>query len=241
VLFRSGPIRRRHPVEVRDAQFLRANTDRTTKITVPGPFTMSQQAVDEFYGDEAKMAMAFAEALNEEIHDLVAAGADVIQVDEPYLQARSEKAQRFAVQAINRALQDVRATTVVHTCFGYGAIVKNKAIGAGYPFLEALRNTAADQVSIEAAQPRLDLSVLDRMGDKVMMVGVIDLGAEEVETAEVVADRIRQALRYLPPERLVVAPDCGMKYLTRASAYGKLRAMVEGARAVRAELGVLSA
>lgn len=232
-----GPIRRRRPVEVRDVRFLRANTDRTVKITVPGPFTMSQQAVDEYYRDEARMAMDFAAALNEEIHDLVAAGADVVQIDEPYLQARAEKARTFAVEAINRALRDVQATTVLHTCFGYGAIVRSKQAGASYPFLEELRDTLADQISIEAAQPRLDLSVLARMDGKTMMVGVLDLGTEEVETAEVVAERIRAALRHIPAERLVVAPDCGMKYLPRPVAFAKLRAMVDGARLVRAELG----
>ena len=232
-----GPIRRRYPVEVRDVAFLRANTDRLIKITVPGPFTMGQQAVDDHYDDERRMTMDFAVALNEEIHDLVAAGADVVQVDEPYIQARSEKARRFAIEAVNRALEGVRVTTVLHTCFGYGAIVKNKSANE-YPFLEELRDTAADQISIEAAQPRLDLSVLERMGDKTMVVGVIDLGTEAVESPEVVADRIRTALRYIPAERLVVAPDCGMKYLSRGAAFGKLKAMADAARTVRAELGV---
>jgi len=231
-----GPIRRRHAVEVRDVQFLRANTDRTIKITVPGPFTMSQQAVDDHYGDERRMALDFAVALNEEIHDLVAAGADVVQIDEPYLQARADKARAFGVEVINRALKGVRAVTALHTCFGYGAIVKDKSAGK-YPFLEELRDTAADQISIEAAQPKLDLSVLARMGGKTMIVGVIDLGTEEVETPELVAERIRAALRHIPVERLIVAPDCGMKYLTRRSAFGKLQAMAEAARRVRAELG----
>ena len=231
-----GPIRRRHPVEVRDVEFLRANTERTIKITVPGPFTMSQQAVDDHYGDERRMAMDFAVAVNEEIHDLVAAGADVVQVDEPYIQARSEKARGFAIEAVNRALEGVRATTILHTCFGYGAIVKNKSVNE-YPFLEELRDSAADQISIEAAQPELDLSVLERMGDKTMMVGVIDLGTEAVESPEVVADRIRAALRYIPAERLIVAPDCGMKYLSRAAAFGKLKAMADAARTVRAGVG----
>lgn len=231
-----GPIRRREPVEVRDVQFLRAHTRRAIKITVPGPFTMSQQAVDDYYGDEVRLAMALADALNEEIRDLEAAGADVIQIDEPYMQARADRARAFAVEAINRALHGVRATTVLHTCFGYGAIVKGKAVGAAYPFLEELRDTTVQQVSIEAAQPRLDLSVLERMGDKVMMVGVIDLGTETVETPDEVAERVRAALRHLPPERLVLAPDCGMKYLPRAAALGKLQALVEGTRQVRREL-----
>jgi 5-methyltetrahydropteroyltriglutamate--homocysteine methyltransferase len=228
-----GPIRRRVPVEVRDVRFLRANTDRTIKITVPGPFTMSQQAVDNYYGDERRMAMDFAAALNEEIHDLVAAGADVVQIDEPYMQARVEKARAFAVEAINRALDGVQVTTVLHTCFGYGALVKHKSANE-YPFLEELRDTVVDQISIEAAQPKLDLSVLGRMGGKTMMVGVLDLGTADVERVEVVADRIRAALRHIPAERLVVAPDCGMKYLPRAPAVGKLEAMVEAARVVRA-------
>ena len=231
-----GPIRRRHPVEVRDVQLLRANTDRTIKITVPGPFTMSQQAVDEHYGDERQMALDYAAALNEEIRDLVAAGADVIQIDEPYMQARVEKARAFAIEAINRALEGVHATTVLHTCFGYGALVKNKSADE-YPFLEELKETAVEQISIEAAQPKLDLSALRRMGDKTMMVGVIDLGSAEVESVETVAARIRAALNHIPAERLVLAPDCGMKYLPRAAAFGKLRAMVEAARIVRSELG----
>jgi 5-methyltetrahydropteroyltriglutamate--homocysteine methyltransferase len=230
-----GPIRRLRPVEVRDVEFLRANTDRPIKITVPGPFTMARQAVDEHYGDEAALAMAYAAAVNEEVHDLVAAGADVVQIDEPYLQARPDRAREFAVPAINRALEGVRATTVLHTCFGYAAIVKNKQVGMGYPFLEDLTQTSVDQISIEAAQPRLDLSVLDQMGDKTMVVGVIDLSTDEVEPVDVVQERIRAALEHLPPARLVLAPDCGMKYLPRASAFGKLKTMVEAARVVRSE------
>jgi 5-methyltetrahydropteroyltriglutamate--homocysteine methyltransferase len=233
-----GPIRRARPVEVRDVQFLRANTDLPIKITVPGPFTMARQAVDEHYGDEAALAMAYAAAVNAEIHDLVAAGADVVQIDEPYLQARPDKAREFAVPAINRALEGVQATTVLHTCFGYAAIVKDKsAAAAGYPFLEELTQTSVDQISIEAAQPRLDLSVLERMGDKTMVVGVIDLSSAEVEPVSLVEERIRAALRFLPPERLVLAPDCGMKYLPRASASGKLKVMVQAARAVRGDVG----
>jgi 5-methyltetrahydropteroyltriglutamate--homocysteine methyltransferase len=234
-----GPIRRRQPVEQRDVAFLRAHTTRTIKITVPGPFTMTQQAVDDYYGDEARLAMAFAEALNDEIHDLVAAGADVIQIDEPYLQARVEKARSFAIPAINRALEGVHAPTVLHTCFGYGAIVPGKQTGVSYPFLEELTETTVDQISIEAAQPRLDLAVLERMGPKSMMVGVLDLGTEEVETVDVVAERIRAALPHIDPRHLVVAPDCGMKYLTRASAFGKLQAMVQAARTVRSELAAI--
>jgi 5-methyltetrahydropteroyltriglutamate--homocysteine methyltransferase len=231
-----GPIRRRAPVEQRDVEFLRAHTDRPIKITVPGPFTMTQQAVDDYYGDEARLALDFAGALNDEIHDLVQAGVDVIQIDEPYLQARVEQARAYAIPAINRALDGVRVATVLHTCFGYGALVPGKQVGVSYPFLEELGQTAVDQISIEAAQPRLDLSVLERMGDKTMIVGVLDLGTEDIETADVVAERIRAALRHIEARRLVLAPDCGMKYLSRQAAFGKLQAMVEAARTVRAEL-----
>jgi len=231
-----GPIRRQKPIEQRDVEFLRAHTSKPIKITVPGPFTMTQQAVDDYYGDEAVLAMAFADAVNDEIHDLVAAGADLIQVDEPYLQARVEKARSFAVPAINRALRGVEATTVLHTCFGYGALVPGKQTGMSYPFLEELTETIVDQISIEAAQPQLDLGVLEHMGDKVIMVGVLDLGTEDVETPDVVAERIRQALRHIEPHRLVLAPDCGMKYLSRAAAFGKLQALVAAARVVRSEL-----
>lgn len=234
-----GPIRRRQPVNVRDAQVLRAATDRAIKLTVPGPFTMSQQAVDEHYGDESKAAMDYAAALNEEIHDLVAAGIDVIQIDEPYMQARVEKARAFAIPAIDRALEGVTVPTVLHTCFGYGVLVGNKEDQAyrAYAFLEELADSTVDQVSIEAAQPKLDLSVLGRMGDKTIVLGVIDCGTEEVETVETVAGRIRAALRHLPPERLVLAPDCGMKYLPRAAAFAKLKAMADAAQLVRAEMG----
>jgi 5-methyltetrahydropteroyltriglutamate--homocysteine methyltransferase len=234
-----GKIARRQPVNVRDVQVLRAATEHAIKITVPGPFTMSQQAVDEYYGDDEKAALDYAVALNEEIHDLVAAGADVVQIDEPYMQARLDKARAFAIPVINRALAGVTATTILHTCFGYGALVGTKDDDAyqAYPFLEELKDSAADQISIEAAQPQLDLSVLERMGDKTIVLGVIDLGSDEVESVEIVADRIRAALQHLPPERLVLAPDCGMKYLSRAAAFGKLKAMADAARIVRRELG----
>jgi len=231
-----GPIRRRHPVEVRDVEFLRASTDRQIKITVPGPFTMTQQAVDDYYGDDARLAMDFAVAVNDEIRDLVAAGADVIQIDEPYLQARVEQARLYAVPAINRALQGIEVPTVLHTCFGYGLVVKNKTVEGGYPFLQELLQTTVDQISIEAAQPNLDLSILERMGSMTMVVGVLDLGTPEVESQQVVEERIRAALRHLPAERLVLAPDCGMKYLPRASAFEKLEVMARAARTVRAEL-----
>jgi 5-methyltetrahydropteroyltriglutamate--homocysteine methyltransferase len=231
-----GPIRRREPVEARDVQFLRANTAKPIKITLPGPFTMTQQAVDDYYGDEARLAMDYAAAINDEIHDLVAAGADVIQIDEPYLQAHVDKARSFAIPVINRALEGVAVPTVLHTCFGYGMIVPGKQTGARYAFLEELTETAAQQISIEAAQPQLDLSVLRCMGHKTMMLGVLDLGTEEVETVDTVAERIRSALRHIDARRLVLAPDCGMKYLSRQSALDKLQAMVRAARLVRAEL-----
>jgi 5-methyltetrahydropteroyltriglutamate--homocysteine methyltransferase len=231
-----GPIRRKQPVEVRDVEFLRAHTDGPIKITVPGPFTMTQQAVDDFYGDEARLAMDFAVAVNAEIHDLVGAGADVVQIDEPYLQARVEAARQYAIDVINRALENVQATTVLHTCFGYGLVVKNKPTHVGYPFLEELAQTSADQISIEAAQPDLDLSVLERIRDKTMVVGVLDLGTVEIEPQELIEGRIRAALRHTEPRRLIIAPDCGMKYLPRRSAFEKLSAMARAAQNVRVEL-----
>ncbi|WP_426956702.1 5-methyltetrahydropteroyltriglutamate--homocysteine methyltransferase [Muricoccus radiodurans] len=229
-----GKIRRTRPVEVRDVEFLRANTDRLTKITLPGPFTLSQQAVDEHYGDEEAMAMDYAAAVNAEARDLKAAGVDVIQFDEPWMQARPEVAARFGVRALNRALEGIEGTTVVHLCFGYAAVVKDKP--SGYSFLPQLADTTAAQISIEAAQPKLDLGVLSDLSNKTIMLGVIDLGTPEVETAEVVADRIRAGLKHLPAERLVPAPDCGMKYLPRERAFGKLRALAGGAAIVRREL-----
>ena len=229
-----GPIRRTRPVEVRDVEFLVANTERRTKITLPGPFTMSQQAYDEHYRDEEAMAMDYAVAVNAEARDLKAAGIDVIQIDEPWMQARPEAAARFGIRALNRALEGLEGDTVVHLCFGYAAVVKDKP--AGYSFLPQLADCTAAQISIEAAQPKLDLSVLDELSGKTIMLGVIDLGSPEVETPEVVAGRIRAALERLPAERLVIAPDCGMKYLPRARAFGKLRAMAEGAAIVRREL-----
>ena len=230
----AGPIRRKGPVEVRDIQFLKKNTSRQAKITLPGPFTMAQQAQDDYYKDEEALALAFAAAVNEEIRDLKAAGADVVQIDEPWLQARPDKAARYGVKAINRALQGIGGTTVVHLCFGYAAAVKDKP--TGYSFLPQLADTTAAQISIEAAQPRLDLAVLKPIG-KTIMVGVIDLGSPQVETPQEVADRIRAALKHVPAERLVLAPDCGMKYLTREAAFGKLRSLAEGAAIVRKELG----
>ncbi len=230
-----GPIRRTRPVEKRDVEFLRAHTDRVIKATLPGPFTMSQQAQDDHYHDEEALAMALAEAVNEEVRDLFAAGADIVQLDEPYLQARSEKAARFAIKAINRALEGVTGTTALHTCFGYAHIVHERP--NGYPFLEPLADTSAEQISIESAQQKVDLGVLKSLGGKTLIVGVIDLSDESpVEEVETVEARIREALRYVAPQRLVVAPDCGMKYLPREKAFGKLRAMVEAAERVRSAI-----
>ncbi len=230
-----GKIRRRHPVEVRDAIFLRANTDRRIKITVPGPFTMAQQVQDEFYRDERAMAMDYADAVNAEIKDLFAAGADVVQIDEPWMEARAPKAKEYGIEALNRALDGVRGTTIVHICFGYAAMVKNKS--KSYSFLPELEQSRADQISIETAQPNLDCAVLEKLPSKTIVLGVIDLSDNAIETAATVAARIRRALPYVAPERIVVAPDCGMKYLSRDVAFGKLQAMVEGAAIVRREIG----
>jgi len=231
----AGPIRRRGAVEIRDVAFLRKNTSRKIKITLPGPFTMAQQAQDDYYKDEEALALAFAAAVNEELRDLKAAGADVVQIDEPWLQARPDRAARYGVKAINRALQGIPGTTIVHLCFGYAAAVKDKP--TGYSFLPQLEATTASQISIEAAQPRLDLGVLRELSTKTLMVGVIDLGTDRIESANEVADRARAALKHVPAERLVLAPDCGMKYLTREAAFGKLKALAEGAAIVRKELG----
>jgi 5-methyltetrahydropteroyltriglutamate--homocysteine methyltransferase len=229
-----GPIRRTRPVEVRDVEFLRAVTDRRIKITVPGPFTMTQQAQNDHYATDRELALAYAEAVNEELRDLKVAGADVVQIDEPYLQARPEAAREYAVEAIDRALEGIEGETVLHTCFGYAAIVHDRP--SGYPFLRELNDCRATHVSLEAAQPDLDPEVLRDLPDKTILLGVLDLGAEEVETPGVVAKRIRRALAVVPPERLVVAPDCGMKYLPRERAFRKLEAMVAGAQLVREEL-----
>src|ERR687895_2835031 len=229
-----GPIRRTRPVEVRDVEFLRSITERRIKITVPGPFTMTQQAQNDHYASDRDLALAYAEAVNEELRDLKAAGADVVQIDEPYLQARPEPAREYAVEAINRALDGIAGDTVLHTCFGYAHIVKDRL--TGYPFLRELGDCVATHLSLEAAQPSLDPEVLRDVRDKTILLGVLDLGAEEVETPEVVAERIRKALAVVAPEKLVVAPDCGMKYLPRQLAFRKLESMVAGARLVGAEL-----
>ena len=231
----AGKVRRRHAVEVRDVQFLRANTDRTIKMTVPGPFTMSQQAQNDFYGDEEELALDYAAAVNAEIKDLFAAGADIVQIDEPYMQARPEKARRYGIKALNRALDGVTGTTAVHICFGYAAIIHQRP--SGYSFLPELEGTAVRQVSIETAQSGLDCAVLERLASKTIILGVLDLSDMTIESPRTVADRIRRALPHAGAERIVVAPDCGLKYLPRDVAYGKMCAMVEGARMVRRELG----
>jgi 5-methyltetrahydropteroyltriglutamate--homocysteine methyltransferase len=231
-----GRIRRTRPVEVDDLRFLRARTDRTIKITLPGPFTMSQQAFNEAYEDEAELAMDLAAAVNAEVRDLFAAGADIVQIDEPWLQSRPDKARAFALPAINRALEGVDGTTALHTCFGYAHVVHDRP--SGYPFLGELSDCAADVLAIEAAQPRLDVSMLEPIAGKTVIVGVLDLSDPAAETAEQVAARIEAALRVIPAERLQVGPDCGMKYLPRELAFAKLRALVDGARLVRARRGL---
>jgi 5-methyltetrahydropteroyltriglutamate--homocysteine methyltransferase len=231
-----GKIRRTRVVEVRDMEFLRANTERTAKITLPGPFTMSQQAVNEFYRDEEELVMDYAAAVNAEARDLEKAGADIIQLDEPWLRNDPDAAKRVAVKAINRALEGLKVPTIVHLCFGYAALVPGETKPVGYSFLPQLADSVADAISIEAAQPKLDLGVLADLAPKQVLLGVIDLNSPVAESAEVVADRIRAGLAYLPPDKLVPAPDCGMKYLPRALAFAKLKALSEGAALVRASL-----
>jgi 5-methyltetrahydropteroyltriglutamate--homocysteine methyltransferase len=230
----TGKIRRRHPVEVRDVKFLRANTDRTIKITVPGPFTMSQQAQNDFYKDEQQMVLDYAAAVNAEIKDLFAAGADIVQIDEPYMQARPDKARQIGLNGLNAALEGVTGTTAVHICFGYAAIIHVRP--EGYSFLPELANSSVNQVSIETAQSGLDCKILETLPGKTIILGVLDLSTMAIEHPETVAARIRRALPYVPADRIVVAPDCGLKYLPRDVAYGKMCAMVEGAKIVRAEL-----
>jgi 5-methyltetrahydropteroyltriglutamate--homocysteine methyltransferase len=229
-----GPIRRLHPVEVRDVEFLRAHTDRTIKITLPGPFTMSRQAKNEYYKDEEELVMDYAAAVNAEIRDLKAAGADVIQLDEPWLQARPEEARRLALPAIDRAFDGISGPTALHLCFGYAYVSRDKP--NGYSFLSELTGTRVGQISIEAAQPNLDLGNLDDLGDKIVIFGAISMGDPRPETPEIVAGRIRAALEHVPPERLIPAPDCGMKYLPRDIAFAKLKALADGAGIVRREL-----
>ncbi|MGE5271557.1 MAG: hypothetical protein ACM3JG_17995 [Thiohalocapsa sp.] len=229
-----GRIRRKRPVEVRDAEFLVRHARHATKITVPGPFTLSQQVQNEFYKDEAELAMDYAAAINEELRELKATGVDVVQLDEPWVRAAPDKAARYGVAAMNRALEGIPGPSVVHICLGYGHLVRNKP--SGYAFLPQLAASLASQVSLEAAQPRLDLGVLTELSEKTILLGVLDLGDRTIETAEQVAARLREGLRHVAAERLVAAPDCGMKYLPRAVACGKLQALAAGAAIVRREL-----
>ncbi len=227
-------VRRLHPVQVRDVEFLRANTDRKIKITVPGPFTMTQLSQNDFYKDEEALAHDLAAAVNEEIRDLFAAGADVVQIDEPYMQAYPDKARQYALGALNRALEGLTGTTAVHICFGYAALVPGRP--PAYAFLSELSACSVRQISIETAQSKLDCSVLSQLPGKNIILGVIDLSTHEVETPQVVAERIERALPFISPDRIIVAPDCGMKYLPRPVAFGKMRAMVEGAKLVREKI-----
>jgi 5-methyltetrahydropteroyltriglutamate--homocysteine methyltransferase len=229
-------IKRTRAVEVRDMQFLRRNTQHTAKITLPGPFTMSQQAINEFYKDADEMVMDYAVAVNAEAHDLVAAGADIIQLDEPWLRNDPDAAKRIAVKAINRALEGLRVPTIVHLCFGYAALVPGETKPVGYSFLPQLADSTAEQISIEAAQPKLDLGVLKELAPKKVLLGVIDLNDPKAETPQVVAERIRAGLQHVAVDKLIPAPDCGMKYLLREVAFAKLEALSKGAAIVRQEL-----
>ena len=228
-----GPIERRHPVQVRDVKYLRANTSRPVKVTVPGPFTMSQQAQNDVYESDAELALAYAAVVNDEIADLFAAGADIVQIDEPYMQARPEEAREYGIAALQRALDGIAGTTAVHICFGYAAIIHDRP--SAYSFLPELAAVDCDQISIETAQSGIDPAILETLPGKRIILGVIDLDDEAVESPEAVAGRIRRALPYKRPQELVAAPDCGMKYLPRDSAYGKLESLVAGAAAVRDE------
>ncbi|MFP6735979.1 MAG: 5-methyltetrahydropteroyltriglutamate--homocysteine methyltransferase [Rhodospirillales bacterium] len=230
----TGPIRRKHPVEVADVKFLRTHTDRRIKMTVPGPFTMSQQAQNDFYDSETALALDYAAAVNEEAKDLFAAGADIVQFDEPYMQARPDKAREYGLEALNRALDGLAGETAVHICFGYAAIIHERP--EGYSFLPEFSGCSADCISIETAQSELDCAVLETLPDKKIILGVIDLLDLEVETPEIVAERIRRALPHCPAEQIIVAPDCGLKYLPRDVAFGKIKAMALGAAMVRHEL-----
>lgn len=226
-----GPLKRLRPVEVDDLKFLRAHTDKQIKITVPGPFTMSEQAQDDFYGDSEAVAMAYAECVREEITDLFAAGADIVQIDEPWMQSRPEKARQYGLSALNAALEGIQGETAVHICFGYAAVMQAKP--PGYSFLSELRACRCRQVSMETAQPNLDCAVLGELDNKRLMVGCIDLSDPAVESPEIVVGRIERALKYVKPENIILAPDCGMKYLPRDSADGKMRAMVQAAKILR--------
>ncbi len=228
-----GKIRRKHPVELEDLLFLKRNTEHKVKMTVPGPFTMSQQAQNDYYKSEEEAAMDYAAAVNQEIKDLFAAGADIVQIDEPYMQARPEKARQYGLKALNAALDGVRGVTAVHICFGYAAIIHARP--TGYSFLPEFAQCSCQQVSIETAQSNLDCSVLQKLPGKKIMVGVLNLDDMAVETPEQVVERAKRALKYLKPEDMILAPDCGMKYLPREIAFGKMKAMVEGARLLRAQ------
>jgi 5-methyltetrahydropteroyltriglutamate--homocysteine methyltransferase len=229
-----GKVRRKHAVEVRDLQFLRANTERKIKITAPGPFTMTQQAQNDFYPREEDLALDYAAAVNEEIKDLFAAGADIVQLDEPYMQARAEKARQYGLATLQRALDGVTGTTGLHICFGYAAIIHERP--SGYSFLPELAQSPVRQISIETAQSSLDCSVLQKLPDKTIALGVLDLSTNEIETPETVAARIRRALPFVRPDHLIISSDCGLKYLPRNVAFGKMKAMVDGAKIVRSEL-----
>ena len=230
-----GPVRRVGPVEINDLRFLKANTQLESKITLPGPFTLSKQASDEYYGDPEALAMAYAEAVNAEALDLQAAGADVIQLDEPWLREDPDGANRYGIKVINRALEGITTTTAIHLCFGYGFVVSADKPKA-YAFLSQLADCNVDQISIEAAQPHLDLGVFSDLSNKAIVLGIVDLSTNEVESIDTLADRIRRALPFIEPDRLIPAPDCGMKYLSREAAFGKLTAMVAAAEKVRLEI-----
>jgi 5-methyltetrahydropteroyltriglutamate--homocysteine methyltransferase len=228
-----GRIRRKHPVEVQDLLFLKKNTDRKVKMTVPGPFTMAQQAQNEYYPSIEAAAMDYAVAVNEEVRELFANGADVVQIDEPYMQSSPDKAREYGVKALNRALEGITGETAVHICFGYAVYLKNKP--AGYSFLPEFAACSCKQISIETAEPKLDCSVLTKLPGKKIMVGCINLADQSVETPQVVVDRVKRALEFIPPEAVILAPDCGMKFLPRESAFGKLQSMAEAARILRKE------
>lgn len=227
----AGKIKRRYAVGVDDIKFMKANTDRKIKFTVPGPFTMSQQAQNDFYENLGDAAMDYAAAVNEEIKDLFAAGADVVQIDEPYMQARPEAAREYGIAALNKALEGVKGFTCVHICFGYAAIIHHRP--EGYSFLPELEGAACSQVSIETAQSKLDCSILKTLPSKNIMLGVIDLSDKNIETPEIIVQRTERALEFVPPERITLAPDCGMKYLPRETAFGKLKAMCDAAEILR--------
>ncbi|HWI99682.1 MAG TPA: uroporphyrinogen decarboxylase family protein [Burkholderiales bacterium] len=230
-----GRVRRKHPVEVEDLLFLKKHTSKQVKMTVPGPFTMSQQAQNDYYASEQEAAMDYARAVNEEIRDLFAAGADIVQIDEPYMQARPEKARQYGLKALNAALDGVNGETAVHICFGYAAIIHARP--SGYSFLPELAGCSCRQVSVETAQSNLDCAVLEKLGGKRIMVGALDLNDPTVETAQQVFDRVTRAMPYVQRENIILAPDCGMKYLPREVAFGKMKAMVEAARMLRAKYG----